>query len=151
MKIRDRLSSLRRPTLFDIFYLLKPLSYLLNKMEISQKSNSSSSEYIQALERIFNLASERYSSFRSLPTIASPQSLTRGIQVLENRLPDHGWGLTKTVDYLFKEVLPTLAEGQVGSRYFGFVTGGANTSATLADFLTTIFDQNVQVHLPVSR
>lgn len=140
------------PFLFFLFFFPtfpwpNPLAQIFLDMS---SSADSSSPYSKALQRVFDLASSRHSELRTIPTIAPPVSLSRGIQVLQNDLPQEGWGLDKTVQYLFEEVLPTLAPGQNSTRYFGFVTGGTTPISQLADFMTTIFDSNIQVHLPVS-
>lgn len=47
-------------------------------------------------------------------------------------------------------IIPALAPGHSGPRYFGFVTGGRTDIALLADHIVANLDNNVQVHLPVS-
>lgn len=79
------------------------------------------------LQEVQQLTLSRYGSSSgalSLPTIADPKDLDRGIVYLSSELPSQGWGLEKTGSYLLDQVVPTLAPGQSGSRYFGFVTGG---------------------------
>ncbi|KAI8854566.1 pyridoxal phosphate-dependent transferase [Chytridium lagenaria] len=63
-------------------------------------------------------------------------------------LPSSGWDLNKVTDHLLDTIAPALAPGHAGPRYFGFVTGGVTHAATLADFISTSYDNSAQVHLP---
>lgn len=58
------------------------------------------------------------------------------------KLTQDGMPLEKAIDYLNTNIIPQLSAAR-GSRYWGFVTGGATPIATLADWLVTSFDQNV--------
>jgi glutamate/tyrosine decarboxylase-like PLP-dependent enzyme len=105
-----------------------------------------------AFEKLKDLAIERQSTLDSLPTIASPgpleQSPLPDRLLLPSTVPETGWGLSRSTDFLLKEVASALNPGQNGTRYFGFVTGGVLPSAIVADWFSTLYDQNVQVHLP---
>jgi glutamate/tyrosine decarboxylase-like PLP-dependent enzyme len=101
-----------------------------------------------ALEKIKALALNRQKTLDSLPTIADPNALESSAKKLPRSVPDQGWGLSKAVDFLLQDVAPTLNPGQAGSRYFGFITGGVLPSALVSDWFTSLYDQNVQVHLP---
>lgn len=107
-------------------------------------------EFKAALERIQRLAIERQERLSEIPTISKEDELRKGLEQLPRSLPPEGseYGLKRSIDFLFDSVLPTLAQGQAGPRYFGFVTGGTLPSALLADMMTTLMDANVQVHLP---
>ncbi|CAO1635381.1 unnamed protein product [Sympodiomycopsis kandeliae] len=94
------------------------------------------------------LARHESSTALELPTIADPHDLQDGIAHLSSDLPGDGWGLERVGRYLLDQVAPTLAPGQSATRYFGFVTGGVLPIAAIADNLVTLFDSNVQVHLP---
>lgn len=107
-------------------------------------------EFKQALARLEKLAIKRQETLSDLPTISDQDELRKGMKSLPRSLPAEGneMGLKRSMDFLFESVLPTLAQGQAGPRYFGFVTGGTLPSALLADWMTTLMDANVQVHLP---
>lgn len=104
----------------------------------------------QSLEQIVQLALERQAGLGSLPTIADDQSVIQGLRSLPRRLPPEGHehGLEGSMKLLFEQVLPVLAQGQAGPRYYGFVTGGTLPSALLTDMVVSMLDANVQVHLP---
>ncbi|EJU04358.1 PLP-dependent transferase [Dacryopinax primogenitus] len=84
----------------------------------------------------------------NLPPIADPAKLRTALESLPTSLPEHGWGDSRTLEYLTGSIAGGLAQGQAGPRYWGFVTGGVLPIAQAADNLVTLYDQNVQVHLP---
>ena len=57
-------------------------------------------------------------------------------------LPEDGNDFSECVELLEKQIIPQLSAAR-GSRYWAFVTGGATPIATMADWLVSIFDQNV--------
>jgi len=57
-------------------------------------------------------------------------------------LSNSGLDLQECVKQLEADIIPQLSAAR-GSRYWGFVTGGATPIATMADWLVSIFDQNV--------
>ncbi len=62
---------------------------------------------------------------------------------LENKpLSSSGEGFEKALETLCDKVIPNLSASR-GSRYWGFVTGGATPVATFADWLVATFDQNL--------
>lgn len=67
---------------------------------------------------------------------------TLSSNLLQAPLTEAGMRLDAGLDYLKDAVIPQLS-GSRGSRYWGFVTGGATPAATLADWLVSSFDQNV--------
>lgn len=117
-------------------------------MPPSELPHETLSELEDALDKLKSLAIKRQETLDSLPTIADPNPLEASATHLPRQVPDQGWGLRKAVDFLLENVAPTLNPGHAGPRYFGFITGGVLPSALVSDWFTTLYDQNVQVHLP---
>jgi hypothetical protein len=74
-------------------------------------------EFDAALLRITDLISKHRSSLRdkSLPVTAN---LTNTPELIS--LPDKGLGTRSTLDHLETSILPNLAQGHAGPRYYGF-------------------------------
>lgn len=117
-------------------------------MTTSELSYETLSEFKAGLDKLVKLALERQSNLDSLSTIAENCPLESSVKQLPRDIPEQGWGLSKSIEFLLKEIASQLNPGHAGPRYFGFVTGGVLPSALLSDWFTTLFDQNVQVHLP---
>ena len=64
------------------------------------------------------------------------------VQLPQMNLPPSGMPLEQAIAHLKKNIIPQLSAAR-GSRYWGFVTGGATPVSTLADWLVSTFDQNV--------
>ncbi|KAG8935813.1 hypothetical protein FRC02_006363 [Tulasnella sp. 418] len=103
-----------------------------------------------AFNVILNLARSDQSLSLSDPTTptSNPVSIKKAYDSVPKELPQKGLGTEKTISWLLENIAQGFAAGQSGPRYFGFVTGGVLPAAQLGDFITTIYDQNVQVHLP---
>ncbi|CCG84850.1 protein of unknown function, partial [Taphrina deformans PYCC 5710] len=99
------------------------------------------------LAKVLSSASDRYATLPQQPVHPSPKTLKRARGALFTSLPDVGQDVQATVEHLVEDICPALANSS-SPRYYGFVTGGSTPAAQLADLLTTIYDQNVQVHLP---
>lgn len=85
------------------------------------------------------------STFPPLPALAD---IRRAEACLIRNIPSQGHGLQRTSEHLRSHVLPGLNCSSLSSGYYGFVTGGVTPAARIADSLTTLYDQNVAVHLP---
>ncbi|GAA95721.1 uncharacterized protein L969DRAFT_101813 [Mixia osmundae IAM 14324] len=106
------------------------------------------SAYNDAIDRIAAFAKRRHCELASLPTIPHRDELDRALSGLLRNVPIGPEPLSETLDCLLGSIVPALAQGQAGPRYFGFVTGGTTDAAQLADFLTTLLDTNAAVNLP---
>ncbi|KAK5196130.1 hypothetical protein LTR99_008061 [Exophiala xenobiotica] len=56
--------------------------------------------------------------------------------------------IAQLASHLRTSILPSLNLASLSPNYYGFVIGGATPAALLGDFLASIYDQNVHVHLP---
>ena len=84
----------------------------------------------------------------SRPPLPNQLLLTQAAESLHKCLPEEGEGLQRTSEHLLQDVVPGLNGSSLSPTYYGFVTGGVTPAARLADNIVTLFDQNVQVHLP---
>ncbi|KAJ9657052.1 hypothetical protein H2198_004544 [Neophaeococcomyces mojaviensis] len=90
---------------------------------------------------------------KSTPPVARDTStiLPKSIPALprwSTDLPEGPLPLQRSIERLTTDVLPYLNASSLSARYYGFVTGGVTPAALIADILTSIYDQNVGVHLP---
>lgn len=108
---------------------------------------ASSIDYRASLDRVSRLALSHYDELPHRPVHPSRTELDRSRDSIHAKLPESGLSLHHTLRHLVEDICPGLS-GSPSPRYFGFVTGGATPAAQMADMLTTIHDQNVQVHLP---
>ncbi|KAI1607964.1 tyrosine decarboxylase [Exophiala viscosa] len=79
------------------------------------------------------------------PNLAELQS---HVDLSSTILSDNATDLSALAEHLSSKVLPYLNLGSLSPNYYGFVIGGATPAALLGDFLASIYDQNVHVHLP---
>ncbi|KAF2129925.1 pyridoxal-dependent decarboxylase [Dothidotthia symphoricarpi CBS 119687] len=89
-----------------------------------------------------------YSSHPPQDVLPSSSAITKAQQKLVPHLPTQGLGLTATIQHLHSDLTPAFNASSRSANYYGFVIGGSTPVATLADNLVTLYDQNVQVHLP---
>ncbi|EUC46398.1 hypothetical protein COCMIDRAFT_93087 [Bipolaris oryzae ATCC 44560] len=80
--------------------------------------------------------------------LPSGDTLSSARSKLQTHLPTKGVGLEESIRHLRQDLVPAFNASSRSPNYYGFVTGGVNQAAALADNLVTAFDQNVQVHLP---
>ena len=109
--------------------------------------NSALDELVQIPSLIQNHTTSTLSSI-SCRTLPLQESIVTACHSLLHRLPSTGHGLEETVSHLLEAIVPGLNGNSLSSNYYGFVTGGVTPAARLADNLVTLYDQNVQVHLP---
>ena len=67
---------------------------------------------------------------------------------LLNEIPDQGLGVKEATDHVLGSISPALNRSSLSPNYYGFVTGGVTPAARVAENVVTLYDQNVQVHLP---
>lgn len=117
------------------------------------------------VEQLLTILLERERKILALPTIAASGDIQNALEALPKTLPENGLGTGESLAFIQRAVLPGLAPGHAGpryglrcvcnyklkafTRYFGFVTGGVVPAALHGDILASIYDQNVQVSLPI--
>jgi glutamate/tyrosine decarboxylase-like PLP-dependent enzyme len=82
------------------------------------------------------------------PIHPSISLLRRAESDLHYEIPDQGLGIHTTTNHLLETISPALNGASLSPNYYGFVTGGVTPAARVAENLVTLYDQNVQVHLP---
>lgn len=58
--------------------------------------------------------------------------------------------LPTLLTHLESTILPNLSHSALSPNYYAFITGGATPAALLADWLVSLYDQNLSVHAPGS-
>lgn len=81
-------------------------------------------------------------------TLPGQTSLRKANASLASHLPESGFGLQDTTRHLLDDIGPGLNASSLSANYYGFVTGGVTPAARIADNIVSVYDQNVQVHLP---
>ena len=85
---------------------------------------------------------------QSKPVLPTQTALQTARSILLEKLPEEGLGIEKTTDSLLEDIGPALNGSSLSPNYYGFVTGGITPAARVAERIVSLYDQNVQVHLP---
>ncbi|MDQ0200160.1 pyridoxal phosphate-dependent decarboxylase family protein [Neobacillus ginsengisoli] len=88
------------------------------------------------LEQIIKESIHFFEGLESRAAAFQPPTLQR------DKLPVEGIGAMNALEN-FKEKYAAFLSGSAGSRYLGFVTGGATPAAIAGDWLVSVYDQNV--------
>jgi glutamate/tyrosine decarboxylase-like PLP-dependent enzyme len=96
---------------------------------------------LQDIENILEQVKQHGIDF--LNVIDTVPTSTQNNIITTGNLNDSGLGSLSTLE-VFKQRLAPLMVSQAGPRYWGFVTGGATPASIVGDWLTTIYDPNVQ-------
>ncbi|KAH0556040.1 hypothetical protein GP486_006019 [Trichoglossum hirsutum] len=99
--------------------------------------------YSQTHSKLVTLLSENTPNI--LPMVGDIEG---AVSSLTPHLPNDGLGTHETIEHLMKNIVPALNASSLSPNYYGFVTGGTTPAACIADQIVSIYDQNVQVHLP---
>lgn len=98
---------------------------------------------LESSDYLMNLLHD-FSSTDPLPEF---ESISNAEKVTLTELPKKGKGVEFALNNL-KSVSGGFNRSSRSPNYYGFVTGGATEVASVADITATVYDQNVQVHLP---
>ena len=109
-------------------------------------NDTSSSDSQLVLSPFFEKLNGLQLSRRALPTLPEEGTIAQARKSLPKSLEAEGhdgWD-----EHLTSNIAPALNAGSLSPNYYGFVTGGCTTPALFGDMLASVYDQNVQVHLP---
>ncbi|CAM0142915.1 hypothetical protein VKS41_002510 [Umbelopsis sp. WA50703] len=108
----------------------------------------SRTDFHQALERVVQLALNRNDTLSDLPVVKVNHDFVQAeSQLLNTPLPEKGQALNDIFSSVYDTVLKD-APNANGPRYFGLITGGTTPASIVGDFLATLYDLNVSLHLP---
>lgn len=111
-------------------------------MDPSTKSPDLISVLPSLLEKLHALSLNR----GEIPTLPTAGAITEARRSLPHRLSEEG--SDSWADHLVRDIAPALNGSSLSPNYYGLVTGGCTPAALCGDVLASIYDQNVQVHLP---
>ena len=103
--------------------------------------------YKDSVLAVADYACRKYYSLPDDRVHPTEQMLQHAYATICSDLPEHGRLLDGAISHIMDDICPGLS-GSPSPRYHGFVTGGSTPAAQMADMITSIVDQNVQVHLP---
>ncbi|MFT6731946.1 MAG: glutamate/tyrosine decarboxylase-like PLP-dependent enzyme [Polaribacter sp.] len=101
------------------------------------KLNKKEWDYFQVYLKEFSRLSSQF-----IARLDSEKVAKVDVSLPKLQLPENGNDFSDCVKLLETQIIPQLSAAR-GSRYWAFVTGGATPIATMADWLVSIFDQNV--------
>jgi glutamate/tyrosine decarboxylase-like PLP-dependent enzyme len=102
----------------------------------------------ELIERLSTAISKLHSDSTPEDVLPSTTVLNGARSKLQAHLQNQGVGLEESIRHIQEDLAPAFNSASRSPNYYGFVTGGATPAALLADNLVTVYDQNVQVHLP---
>ncbi|KAF7593505.1 hypothetical protein BBP40_011416 [Aspergillus hancockii] len=80
--------------------------------------------------------------------LPSANDLAQARASLPSTLANDGRGFEPTKQHILDDIVPAFNGSSISPNYYGFVTGGVTPAALFADNIVSVYDQNVQVHLP---
>jgi glutamate/tyrosine decarboxylase-like PLP-dependent enzyme len=83
-----------------------------------------------------------------IPFQSSLSHTIPSLPIESSQIPQTPQSQQALVAYLSTHILPHLNGAALSSNYYGLVTGGTTPAALLADWLVSVYDQNVSLHLP---
>jgi len=92
---------------------------------------------------LIDALAQQFSAFHhTLPQRDVASKITEITQITKRELPEQGLSFDALNHFITDDIQPNLSASN-GGRYWGFVTGGANPIATYADWLVSVYNQNV--------
>jgi len=110
--------------------------------------NISQEEIEDAFDRVMDIALHRHEYLPDQPVVQVNDGFAAmEAAILNTRLQEKGKPLGSVFTHIMRDILSPSPSSN-GPRFFGLITGGTTPPATVGDFLTTLFDLNVCLHLP---
>ncbi|KAF9888214.1 hypothetical protein FE257_009209 [Aspergillus nanangensis] len=112
-------------------------------MELNDVDNASA-DHGELQQKLWRIAQGPWES----GVLPSPDDLARARNSLPSHLPETGMGFESAKNHILSDIVPAFNGSSICPNYYGFVTGGVTPAALFADNIVSVYDQNVQVHLP---